>query len=89
MLFMIVTTWEPDKRDKVTQRAIEAEKESFEGVKVIGRWPAIGGCRGFSLIEATDPMAALAASRFWGDLMKLEVVPVIDFEEAMKALKSR
>lgn len=89
MLFMAIGTWEPDKRDKIVERRTEKEMMFPKEVKVIGQWAALGGGRGFTLIEVTDTMAAFAATRAWSDLMTMEVVPVLDIDEVMKALKSR
>lgn len=87
MLFMDMWTWEPEKRDEVERRA--AEWKSPEGMKVINEWIDLTGGRVFLLYEVDDPGVLLAANANWTDIAKVETVPVMDVEEAMKLMKGR
>ena len=91
MLVMNIMTWEPDKRDEVLKRTQMGVRVP-EGVKMLGLWSDVSGCRAFFLIDATDkaavdPKAILEGWwRPWGDLCKLERCWVIETEELMKLL---
>lgn len=54
------------------------------GVKAIGEWVQIGGGRSFRLLDISDSKLALASALPWTDIVKLELIPVIDTEEAVK-----
>jgi len=85
MLFMIIYTWEPERRNAVIKRRIEKGPLLAGEAKVIGEWSAMAGGRIFRLVEINDALAALAASRAWTDLGKAEMIPVIVTEDALKA----
>ena len=68
---------------------MEKGRRLHEGVKILGEWTDLGGGRGFLLVESNDPKALLSGSMAWGDLMKMEAVPVMETEETMKLAKSR
>jgi hypothetical protein len=89
MLFMTIYTWEPGQRNELVKRRIEKGRRLHEGVKILGEWTDLGGGRGFLLVESDDPKALMSGTMAWGDLMKMEAVPVIDTEESMKLAKSR
>jgi hypothetical protein len=85
MLYLIIYTWEPEKRNYVIKRRIEAGPFLDDKTKVIGEWSALAGGKIFRLVEINDALAALAANRAWTDLGKAEMIPVIATEEALKA----
>lgn len=85
MLFMIIYTWEPERRNAVIKRRIEKGPLLASEAKVIGEWSDMAGGRFFRLVEISDPLSALAASRAWTDLGKAEMIPVIVTEDALKA----
>jgi len=86
---MTIFTYEPEKRDQYIKRRAEKGALIPEGIKVIGNWSAIGGGRVFRLVEVEDPKAVLAASFAWGDLGKIEIIPVMETGEAMKLISSK
>jgi hypothetical protein len=49
-----------------------------DGMKKIDEWFDIGGGRGFLLLEADDPKAAIQSTLVWSDLMKMEIVPLVE-----------
>ena len=87
MLFMSVYTTEPGKRDQTFKKRIEKGISFPAGVKVIGEWSDLGGGRGFIVTEAQDPKSVMQATLAWSDLLKIEIVPVIETEELMKLVK--
>ena len=62
MLFMVLTTTEPEKSDEVMKRRLEKGLMAAQGLKVVGEWQAIAGGRAFVLCEVEDPKAALATA---------------------------
>ena len=86
MMFMTVFTYPPERRDEVIKRRIDKGSMIPEGVKSLGEWSDMGGGRVFRLTDvATDDLKVLlAASRAWNDLGKVELVPVVETEQAIK-----
>nr|QNO53455.1 hypothetical protein HCHKDHBN_00026 [Methanosarcinales archaeon ANME-1 ERB6] len=85
MLFVAISTWEPEKRDEVDKRAAAMAKIP-EGIKLIGSWVDLAGGRIFEVFEADDPKAVIEASFAWNDLCKAEFVSVMETEEAVKLI---
>ena len=88
MLFMIIFNYEPQNRDEIVKRRMEKGALIPEGVKTIGEWTGIGGGRVFRIAEATDPAAMMQGVMAWGDLGRVEVIPVMDSESVMKMWES-
>jgi hypothetical protein len=90
MLFMVIYTWEPGKRDELITRRAEKKGNAFsEGVKKVGEWTDAGGGRGFLLIESNDIKACTTSAMVWNDLMNVESVPVIETIELFEAGKGK
>ena len=90
MLFMAIATYEPEKRNEVIKRRQERRAiEPPKGTKRIGEWSVIGGGKVFMLIDVEDPKAGFAASLAWSDLCKIEIIPVMETEEALKLMPSK
>ena len=87
MLIMDIITWEPARAEEILKHKIE--EKIPEGVKVIGEWIDIGGCRAYRLVEVADPKLLFAMTSFWIGLGKKELVPVMGAEEAMKLMPRR
>ena len=84
MLFMALFSYEPDKRDEVFKRVSEKGMMKPEGVKLIGHWDALQVGRGFGVWEAEDPKDVWAFHHAWSDLLKIEIVPIMETEEVLK-----
>ena len=89
MLFMTIYTYEPKDREAVIKRRAEKGTMAPPGMKVVGEWSALTAGRVFRLVEVDDPRAMLGATAAWADLGKIESVPVMETEEAMKLFASR
>ncbi len=89
MLFMVIFTFEPEKRDAVLKRRVEQGVLSPPGIKVVGEWSSLAGHRVFRLTESEDPKAFLAAAMAWTDLGKLETYPVMPTEEVLKLMATK
>ena len=83
MLFMCIFTWEPEQRNEIIKRRMQGQALP-EGVKSIGEWVELGGGRSFRLIDVPDAKLALAGALPWTDIGYLEMIPVMDSEEAVK-----
>ena len=86
MLFMSIYTWEPENRDEIIKRRVEKGSMVPEGVEIIGEWTDLGGSRGFTIYET--PMPTIDWTLAWSDLMKIEVVPIVDLEKDVMGLLS-
>ena len=84
MLMMDIITWEPDKAEVVMKR--RGEEKIPEGIKILGEWVDIAGCRAFRLAEVPDPRLLLAMTSYWFGFGKKELVPVMGTEEMMKLM---
>jgi Protein of unknown function (DUF3303) len=86
MLFMVTYTFGPDHRDKAQARFKSTGGLPGEGAKMIGRWHAVGGQRGFVLAETSDAVALGKWLQEWTDLLSFDVTPVNNDEDVMKVL---
>ena len=84
MLFMNIYTWKPGVRNDLVKRRMEKGITLSDGVKKIGEWTDLGGGRGFLLIESDNPKACMSSTQVWSDLMRMEIVPVIETSEIFK-----
>ena len=57
-----------------------------KGLKLVGRWHAMGTGQGFNLVEAEDQVALSKYVMNWADLIEMEVVPVVEDADILKAL---
>jgi hypothetical protein len=93
MLFLNIYTWEPGQRDALIKRRMEKGIGLREGVKKVGEWSDLSGGRGFLLVEAIDAKACMSSAMAWSDLMKMEIVPLIEttalFKEPEKGKKPK
>jgi hypothetical protein len=89
VLFMVIATYETDKRDEVIKRRLAKGRMTPKGMKVLGEWSTFGGGRVFMVTEHTDPKAAFEATYPWSDLMKFEIMPVYETEQLLKSLQPK
>jgi len=83
MLFMGIYTWEPGQRNEIIKRRMQGPALP-EGIKAIGDWVELGGARSFRIIDVPDAKTALASALPWTDIGKLEMIPVMNVDEAVK-----
>ncbi len=86
MLFMVSYEFHPDDRNVVQERFRTTGGLPGEGAKMIGRWHAIGGHRGFVLAETSDGIALGKWLQEWTDLLTFDVVPVNDDAAVMQVM---
>ncbi|MCL7937781.1 MAG: DUF3303 domain-containing protein [marine benthic group bacterium] len=85
---LYVTHWKikEEHLEEAVARFSNAPPEIPAGVKMIGRWHAMGTGEGFSLMESDDPVAISSYVYAWADLVEQRVFPVIDDEGISKAM---
>ena len=86
MLFMITYAFSPDVRNTAQERFKKTGGMPGAGVKMVGRWHAIGGGHGFLLAESNDGVAIGKWMQEWTDLLEFEVIPVNNDEDVLKVL---
>ena len=87
MLIMDTLTWEPGEAQAVIKHRME--EKIPEGIKVIGEWISIGGCRAYRLVDVDDPKLLFAMTSAWVGLGKKELIPVMETEEMMKLMQGK
>ena len=65
----------------------EQRTDAGEGVKILGRWHEMAGRTGVAIMEATDAAAIHRYLGQWNPHMDMDVSPVLDDEESVKAAK--
>lgn len=58
------------------------------GVKIVGRWHAMGARTGAAVLETNDVAAMYRYLGQWNPVMDLDVVPVVDDDESGELAKS-
>lgn len=86
MQFMITYAFAPGARDTAQERFKTTGGGPGEGVRMLGRWHAVGGHRGYVLAETTDAVALGKWLQEWTDLLEFQVTPVNDDENVMQVL---
>jgi Protein of unknown function (DUF3303) len=86
MLFMISYAFAPDARDTVQDRFKKTGGGPGSGVKMLGRWHAVGGHGGYLLAETADAIALGKWLQEWTDHLEFDVTPVNNDEDVMKVL---
>jgi hypothetical protein len=90
MKFMVTWRVHPDKRHealKVFSKMTSADDAADRGpkIKLVGRWHDLARFTGVAICESDDAEAVAAWALNWNGVLDLEVVPVLDDDEA-KAL---
>ena len=87
MLFLNIWSYEPAQRDKAIQRRAEKGVGLGAGAKVLHEWSDLAGGRGFLVVEADDGTPILEGIVAWSDILKMDVVPIVDTSQVMKLVK--
>lgn len=86
MLFMVSYSFLPDVRNAAQERFKTTGGGPGDGARMLGRWHAVGGHRGFVLAESDDSIALARWLQDWSDLLTFDVVPVNDDGQALKVM---
>lgn len=86
MLFMVSWSINPQNRNSVIKRFLETKGAPPAGVKMLGRWHAVGGSSGFGIAETDDVVQIQKWVLQWNDLMSMEVHAALTDEQAAPLL---
>jgi hypothetical protein len=89
MKFILTFDWTPDAEERAEGIARFQKTGGLppKGVKLLGRWTRADLSGGFALLETDDATKLLGFAYLWGDLMDLEILPVLDDQELSTALE--
>ncbi len=80
--YMITYNLPGENRNEAIKRFAEGSAiQPPEGVTSVGRWHAVDGNIGWSLVETDDPKTIMDWLLHWSDIITYEVVPVIGDDE--------
>lgn len=85
MLFMLVYSWTPDRRDAIIKRRLEKGPMNPKGVKIVGEWTSLEN-KDFCLVDAQDSKLLAQTLIAWNDILNVEVHLVLDTEKEMLGL---
>ncbi|HYS67954.1 MAG TPA: DUF3303 domain-containing protein [Paraburkholderia sp.] len=86
MKFIVQWNGLPTAENSVIERFMRTGGQAPDGVKLLGRWHAIGGLHGFAIVEADDLQGMAALALEWGDLLSMNISPAMTDEELAAAL---
>jgi hypothetical protein len=80
MKFIVTFDWTPDTKTRTEAIARFRQTGGLppKGAKLLGRWTRADLSGGYDLIETDDPKTIAEFSLLWNDLMRLQVVPVLE-----------
>lgn len=81
MLFIVKWQFSAANRNAVVERFLKTGGTPPPGVKMIGRWHAVGQNSGFNIVESDDILKVQQDNLRWNDLINLEVFPAITDEQ--------
>ena len=80
-------TPDPQNEKEAIRRFRETGGQPPTGATLLGRWIRADFMGGVVLLESQDPKALTQFALMWSDLMKLEIVPVIEDQELIEVLE--
>lgn len=85
MKFMVTWRGRPGFYKTAVQQFLQTGAKPPEGLKMLGRWHTPGSLQGWHLLEGNDLKALAQHVAEWGDVLELEVHPVIEDAAAAEA----
>ena len=76
----------PESYKETVEAFLDSGAPVPEGMRTVGRWHTPGSGQGWHLVETNDLTALAEHSAEWARLLTLDITPVIEDEEAAKAL---
>lgn len=86
MKFMVTWKIPPGSHRPAAESFLKSGAPLPAGLKAIGRWHAPGSGYGWLLVEGNDNIALAQHAAEWANYLELQITPVIEDEEAAKAL---
>lgn len=88
MKFMISWKIAPGHHKPAGEAFLRAGAPMPKGLTLIGRWHAPGSANGWAVVEGQEPAGLAQHAAEWGNLLELQITPVIEDADAAKALAS-
>jgi Domain of unknown function (DUF3303) len=85
MKFMITWRTRPGFYKSAVQQFLKTGGKPPKGIKTVGRWHVPGSILGWHLVEGNDLTAIAEHVAEWGEIIELEVHPVIEDAAAAEA----
>lgn len=82
MLFIVSWKAGPESRSSRIDRFLTTGGAPPDGVKMLGRWHAIGRDSGVAIAETNDPVLLQKWALNWTDLMQMDICPALTDEQA-------
>jgi hypothetical protein len=86
VLYIVSWKGRPETRNAAAERFRKTGGAPPSGVKVIGRWHAVGPLAGVAIAEASDPLAVAKWALEWNDLFEMDVHAALTDEHLGQAL---
>jgi hypothetical protein len=81
MLFIVSWSISSERRNSAIERFLKTGGAPPAGVKMLGRWHAVGRMTGFGVAEASDVTLIQKWVLDWSDLMSMDVHPALTDEQ--------
>jgi len=84
--FMVTWKLGPHTQEVAAKRFLAGGAPMPPGLTKLGRWHMPGSQGGWLLVETDDPTALAQHMVTWGNVLETSVTPVIEDEDAAKAM---
>ena len=81
MLFIISWHGQPAQRDGAMQRFLKGGGQPPSGVRMVGRWHAVGAVKGVAIAECDDPTLLGKWALEWNDLFEMQIDAALTDEQ--------
>ena len=89
--YIVFWEYDPDDVDKVREKSVKAQAEREKAPEKYAKYlfppHHMGYCKGFSIVDISDPSQMTSAYTYWFPEMELQYVPIIDNVELTKIYK--
>ena len=80
MLFKLAWTHTPEARDATVRKFMATGGMPPDGVEMLSRYHNLDGTGGFAILDSTNAAALADYALDWNDLIKIEIIPIMDDE---------
>jgi hypothetical protein len=87
MTFLSKWILRPEMHNDAAKRFLETGGTPPDGIKTIGRWHYADGSGGIHVFECDDANLIREFTARWGDLLGLEIRPLVDDASAASAMR--
>lgn len=82
--YMVIETFMPGCKDKVNERFRQNGRMLPDGLVYIDSWVEKNGDRCFQLMETNEPVLFQQWIKHWNDLVKFEIIEIIEISKNIK-----